>query len=460
MILRNVLDNSLRGDAMLHFAPRQPNLSHLANLLLDRHGDGDRPSKSPEELAALVERLRDAHFDWGRVSAADRGDVAWVLWDGPEPAADQQAFLENFLHWVETPWRRIQARRIASSWALAFDPARPSTQLVGDWLSVHAARLLEPWSDLADEFAIFSVTQGPAQLARSFLQSDETAEEFFERLGLSERALSGGLMLAVLGAAAELVEPRLARQPSLAARLMDLSLYRGAFRPQASGPSARHAQEVAAKLVEALLLPWQREEPAPALKTQLLDYLLRHYDDPRIDDACWRRARPAAKDIMRAWLNREALAGFFRVAADTKTADPALLRLKQKFWLANFDRIDDAWLATAPSGSAAPFGAPRAAARLVGCKPGHCALLLRIRGVTIAETSYADHEHVWLHGNELTPARHRGTHQTYPETYPAVSLQTGGDFSSSYGSNQGAAPRQRLQSFIERHTGIALRAPA
>jgi hypothetical protein len=448
MIFRDTLERSLRSRPALRFAPPPPTLTDVAGLLLERHGEGDGPRKSPEELEALLERLRVARFDWDSIRAADRFDVAWVLWDGPEPPAEHEAFLAAFLHWVETPWRRFQARRIAGSWVDGFDPRLKSIRVVGAWLAARASQLLDPWPGLAEELDIFSLERAPAKLAGIFLAAEESERACCDRVGLTDRTAAAGLRLEALGAAAALVQRRLVKRPGLAARLMELSLHQPAFQLGAASASrASRVRSIRVKLAEALLLPWQHDDPAEDVTEQILFYLLRHYGDPWLTDALWGDMRPLATSIMRRWFKKKAIASFFRLAG-RKTDSRTQTQLRQEFWMAYIDRIDDAWLVGGPQ-SFASMGFPEPGyGRLVGCRPDHCALLLKLGGMTIVETSHAQNERVWLADNELAPPLYHERSRSYCPTM----LTTGADFSSGYGCNDGRNWQERLHSFIERRT--------
>jgi hypothetical protein len=451
MIFRDTLEQSLHNRPALRFAPPPSVLGDVAELLLERHGESDGPRKSPAELAALLERLRLARFVWDSIRTADRYDIAWVLWDGPEPPAEHGAFLAAYLHWVETPWRRFQIRRIACAWVDGFDPRLMSIRNVGAWLAARASQLLEPWPQRAEECDIFSVERTPAKLAESFLAADESEQACFDRLGLGDTVASG-LRLEVLGAAAALVRRRLAKRPSLAARLMELSLHQPAFQPGAGAEERRsRVRAIRVKLAEALLLPWQQEDPAEDVIEQTLFYLLRDYGDPWLPNAIWSDVRPLATGIMRDWCKRTAIASFFRVAGRRKGDNRAQTQLRQEFWMAYADRIDEAWLIGGPQSFAA-LGIPEPGyGRLVGCRPEHCALLLKIGGMTIVETSDAQNERLWLADNELAPPLYHDHRRSY---CPSM-LTAGADFSSGFGCNDGANWQERLHSFIERHTGMS-----
>lgn len=454
-MLRSAVANTHADALPLRFVPPPLKAPDIARLLVERYGESILPRKPASALEALLRRLRLARYDWDKVDPSDRLDVVWVLWEGMIPPAEHEAFLRNFLLWVAVPWRRLQAGRLAASWAAAFDPNLKSIRVVGDWLARHAARLPDPWPRLAEEFEIFSVEGGPLALAEAFLAGEETASCFLERLALPARAAAGGILLEALAVAAARVEHLLAGEPRLAARLCALSLHGTAFRPDiAVGIATCRAGTIRIALAEALLLPWQRAAPPPEAKARILAFLLRHYGDARMNRAPWAEMRAPAVVIMRRWLIEETVATYFRLAAQTKSADRKQLAAREAFWTSCLDQIEDAWLLGSPR-SIAEFGPGGLAhGSLTGCRPGQSALLLRIGGMTVLEVSDSANESVWRHGNALAPPLYRRADQPY---WPAA-LANGADFSSAYRNKDNETWQQRLAGFIERHSGKRLAA--
>jgi hypothetical protein len=398
--------------------------------MVERYGDSPgAPRKSATALQALLRRLRQVHYDWDKVVLADRLDVVWVLWEGAAPPAEHEAFLRGFLHWVEMPWRRLQAARLAAAWTIAFDPGLKSMRLVSDWLARQAARLPEPWPGLAAKFEIFSLEKAPGALADSFLAGAETASRFFQRLRLPAGAAAGSLAIEVLAAAAAKVERRLAQEPRLAARLCDLALLGTAFRLDAAvGRAKRRARALRPALAEALLLPWQHEAPPPDVKATILAHLLRHYGDARVTPESWEEVQAPATALMRRWLTAETVAVYFRLVAQTKTTERKQLAEREEFWTSCLEQINDAWL-VAGRHSLAMLGPDQPAhGVLTGCRPDQSALLLGVGGMTILELSHEASESVWLPFNPLAPPLFRGADQPY---WPAA-LGSGADFSSAY----------------------------
>jgi len=445
MTLQETLEHSLRSASLPRFERSPAMVPEVAHSLIARYGDGDVPRKTAEELAALLRRVERSGFDWAKVGPADRLDVAWILWDGAKPPAEKEAFLRAFLDWIDTPWRKVQATRLAAVWANRFDPRARSIHSVADWLKERAAQLIEPWPLLAAEFDIFSCEEAPENLAAAFLAARERGKSSFRGLGLRGRAARGGLAWAALGATARRVEGRAADNPELALRLVDFAteLQR---EDRVVGAAARREVEIA--VAEAVLLPWHDAAPIEAIKERIIVYLAEHHGDVRTNAGIWSRVRPPARAILHDWLKRRTVATFFSIAGQTK-AGAAQLRARKEFWMARLDRIDDAWFVGA-SQSLAAFGGERlGCGRLAGAKPEQCAMILKMKGMTIVETSYDEFESVWLAGNSLAPPPdHRPNHYYWP-----ASFATGADFSSGYAKDGGEHWQERLTDFIEKHAG-------
>jgi len=102
-------------------------------------------------------------------------------------------------------------------------------------------------------------------------------------------------------------------------------------------------------LAEALLLPWVSSQPTDPIKHELMSFLLKHYNDPRIRKNLWHTVSNDATDVMIRWLNGRTLQVFFEILR--ATADQ-IWQYRQKFWTAYFERgyIDEAWVAMGSEG--------------------------------------------------------------------------------------------------------------
>jgi hypothetical protein len=411
--------------------------------LVERYGDGQQPRNSLAELQALLRRLRLVHYDWQRVADADRLDVAWVLWEGSQPPAEHEAFLFDFLAWLEEPQRRYQVARLALTWAAAFDPRLPSISTVASWLATRGDWLPEPWPRLATDFDIFSAGCGPRRTAEDFLFRDESVDAFFARLRLPLRALKGGMGLEILAAATAAFKEHGQAEPRLALRLCALARADGRLRFAKGAIITPRLAALSAAVADALLLPWQFRAAPDDVMRVVTAFLLEHYGDARVESTCWRDVQAPAAGIMRQWLTRESVAAYFRLARQARAGDAQRLGEREKFWSSNFASVDDAWLLTA-SGSRPGMGMERLArGHLGGCLPNQVALLLKVDGLTVLESSHDKSEIVWLEGNPLAPRLFQND-----QIYWLGSLASGADFSSAFGRDDGSTWQERLGQFI------------
>lgn len=102
------------------------------------------------------------------------------------------------------------------------------------------------------------------------------------------------------------------------------------------------------QLANSLLVPWHGIGAPEAIKTQLVNYFIRHYRDPRLLSPSnpghhWQGVSQKAVDTIRCWLAGDTLRGFMQILE--RTAD-SIWRYRQKFWMAYYDagHIEEAWL--------------------------------------------------------------------------------------------------------------------
>ena len=101
--------------------------------------------------------------------------------------------------------------------------------------------------------------------------------------------------------------------------------------------------------VESLLLPFLEREPDADIKTRISDYLLSHYNDPRLNRANWHGVSDDAMAVMMRWLVSATLEDFFRVVSEGSMGHPDADRMwpyRRAFWTAYLDGgyITDAWV--------------------------------------------------------------------------------------------------------------------
>lgn len=429
------------------FVPWAAKTPEIARRLVERYGEGQEPRKSADALQALLRRLRRVHYDWRQISDADRLDVAWVLWEGAPPPAEHEAFLFDFLAWLEAPQRRYQAARLALVWAAAFDPRLPSIRSVAAWLAAHQDLLPEPWPRLAADLDIFSIARAPRRIADAFFDCDDVADAFFARQRFPLRAVKGGLALETVAAAAAVVRECANADPRLALRLCALAAANKGLRGVDGAIVAPRLATIRAMVAEALLLPWEFPAPPREVKRAIATFLLELYGDVRVASAHWRGLdAPAA--TMRRWLTEETVIAYFASVRRAKAVDRDRLAEREQFWLANLGHVDDAWLLAGPANRSSTAIERLARGRLGGCRPDQVALLLKIGRLTILEASHEKSEIVWLDTNSFAPPLFRSEH----EIYWLGALSRSADFSSAFGQRDNSTWQERLTRFIALHT--------
>jgi hypothetical protein len=420
----------------------------IARKMVERYGASLAARKPASALEALLRRLRRARYDRDKIAPSDRLDVVFVLWESATPPAEHPEFLARFLDWVATPWRRLQAARLAACWAAAFDPRLTSIRTVAAFLARHAEHLPEPWPRLAAKFSIFSVEQAPEALAEACLAEGEPISSALSRLRLPDAAATGGLALETLAVAAMRVEQGVAADDWLAERLCGLARHGEGLLPDViGGRLIPRAGVVRRAVAEALLLAWQGAESPQAVKTPALAFLLRHYGDPRITRHPWGELRAPAASIMRRWATEASVTLYFQLLARTPSVDRAALAERAQFWRSRLGQIDDAWLVCGPRHRAALGPDQPAHGALAGCRPDQSALILRLGPLTIVEASHAASESIWLAGNPFAPRSYQPPEQPY---WPAA-LAKSADFASAVGTKGGRSWQERLADFVARH---------
>ena len=102
------------------------------------------------------------------------------------------------------------------------------------------------------------------------------------------------------------------------------------------------------QLANALLVPWHGIGAPEPIKTQLVNFFVKHYRDPRLlgpgnSGHQWQGVSQKAIDTIRRWLAGDTLRGFMQILE--RTAD-SIWRYRQKFWMAYYDaeHIEEVWL--------------------------------------------------------------------------------------------------------------------
>lgn len=170
-----------------------------------------------------------------------------------------------------------------------------------------------------------------------------------------------------------------------------------------------------AEVAQALLCPFIRRSPQPDAKKELQSFFLRHFRDPRLPSGKhrWSGVPGDAKRVMIKWLVEQGLADFFALVEES--AYDHHWRYREAFWKAFLEEglIDDIWFVLGANAKAmlrnisSDPEAMATTAQLRGAKSDQSVLLMRIRGVTIAEWSHEGSCHLWREGVAGAPVLYR-----------------------------------------------------
>ncbi|MDW8479135.1 MAG: EH signature domain-containing protein [Xanthomonadales bacterium] len=208
-------------------------------------------------------------------------------------------------------------------------------------------------------------------------------------------------------------------------------------------------------LATAALEPFLNLNPSDETKRALAAFLCRTIGHPILHSSAWYDIDSQLRDVLLRWLVQTSFEDFFRLV-DRTAGNPEHWVARRNFWYSYLKNnlIDDAWLILGPAASARLD--PRGRANLnagslrrgAGTDSTHSALLLKIRGITIAEFSHNRKCRIWLRGNRAAP-------KLYEREYDYASLTDGCNEEIPHYGSQNYRWQARISSIIEEHTGIA-----
>lgn len=385
----------------------RPLLAHVDDRLHRRFADILPRPPGPLDLdeAEAAFRAALAGGDWSALSARHWRQAPWLLWRGEPWLAGEAEFLRRLEG--RSRGRARAVKRLIEVYLREFQPEREGMAALAGLLARLLAdpalpATLREWRDRHARYALFDPAVAPAALARLVLAA-EPGQAPLRRL--AEAGLAGALALGGLGRAAYRAALEEAAGETAVAALLRWSAGRhGLFYP-AERP----------RLAAALLDPWRRRPPPPALRERVQPFLLRHYGDPRREPERWRGVAEAQVAVLLGWLADQTLERFFqlldRMAAEGVDTAPDWV-WRRRFWEAYRRRgaVQGVWLALGPRArevAARAGGPPLLTGRLQGFAPGHSILLLQLEGLIVAEQNPLGRCYLWRPDNPHAPRLYR-----------------------------------------------------
>lgn len=452
MSLREALETeSARLRAQARPALPRPKLDDEVKRVCARFSDGGKPP-GPADLERLLREFREATAAnaLDQFSKREWKQVCWGMFAPPEPLAERTAFLDALLVRLWDGPSRSLCRTLISVYLAQFDPASRSMQRIARALADLAPRWDWPWAERQQRFHLFEPDKAATELGRHCAAPGASLEAKLEEAGIKGIARFGGMEAAAFRAGLRQLQHTLESRPGAESRpQMErvLAWYEKAL--SEGGTLAFQAQ--GPLLAKALLLPWQYRAPEDALRERITEFLLKHFKDPRIHPQNWLKVPEEATAVLRRWLTRIALEQFFEVVDHVAEANQWMYR--RPFWMSYFKRgaIDEAWVVFGPEArrfaksvwkDASGFG-------LIG-KPrlaGHCIILMRIGGLTVAEISFMGRCRIWKDGNKTAP-------RLYRKTYTVPELEENPDFAQVHASSWTYSWQRDVAGFIKSCTNL------
>jgi len=432
---------------------------------------------TPPPVEAIGKRLRQAYararahgYKW--LSMGEIRKLPYAYWLPPEPALYE---IDGAL--VKRYWgTEIQAAidsgpRRTKRWLTPLfftycEAFLPANEAFRDFARRFAAILPKCEGAFAahlnamqKEVAFFTPSQVPSKLGRHLMNHPRPLEEAFESLllwpGFVDTPLGEATFSDVLGFGPEQFSDR-----TVIERVIVWARRLGA-------PVSKSANRVA--FADALLKPWVKRTPPDRVKSELAEFFVSVYGDPRLADNRqyqWKGVSSQALNVIMTWLAGDTLRVFMRVLE--KTADD-IWRYRQKFWMAYYDagHIQEAWLAL--GAEAARYAKRMQAdqlkleyAKLEGpVAQNQSVLLLKIGGIVFTE---------WSHNGSLRAYEEDDANSPdlffYRTTYHGAKLRDALSMDFHDGMNlnpelrhmhsAGGTWQRKARDFIRQHTGISL----
>ncbi len=370
-----ILEANKRLGTLIGEAPKRPGPSKLL-----------RPA---EDLDHISLRIAVALERGKPLGGRDLLHAPWCIWATVYPLSRKPGLVEALLERILEAGRRAVYRALAAAWFHSFKPGGPCLPLAAAFLKERADELGRPWKEAQGALNIFDAEAGQEAIVEAAMQAGCTPDDILIQAGFRPRLPPGGYRERLYRLGLERIERETNAGPY--ERLNTL-------RRWACADGKVRFEALKGIAVRAVLDPVSGETPDERLRDARLDFVLQLMRDPRWRPEEWSEC-PKAAALARRWLAGQALRLFFAALEEGERKDRRRM-YRRAFWDA-LDRrgyIDDAWVVLESEGASAArrlFGQNAGFGRFEGFQPGHCVLLLSVRGLTIAEWSHNNPCSIW-----------------------------------------------------------------
>ncbi len=232
------------------------------------------------------------------------------------------------------------------------------------------------------------------------------------------------------------------------------------FESEAQQNKLRHPG-LRVKIAEALLLPFADQNPKTAIGESIREFLIKHFQDPRIRLNSWQGVDERALVVIRRWLVDSTLEDFFAVVRQGSEIDEDADRMwpyREAFWRAYLNKgaISEAWVVLGDAivrrgrkfleGQSGAYGKLQTGANT---KPSHAVLILRIEELVISEWSHTGKWRLWHDDNPNAPKLYKSGSR-----YSRKELVTSADYEGAHHGAKWGGWQQQLADKITEWTGV------
>jgi hypothetical protein len=407
----------------------------------------DLPQIDLDALAGVVREISRTNR-WDELDSKQLWHLPACLWSTTQPLAADASLIREYLRTLADRRSRVATKHLIFHYLLRFEPGAEDREVIGSHLANAVQNWEWDWKRRHGRYGLFDARRGPRNVAQQAL-NDAQPRTVLNDAGLSGTLAASRYALACFQEAASQVQEGLPRrlERDLIRRLVELI---------GEDSNGKFGMPRAGKyFADAVLTPWQLNDPPEELRDYIRATLLKFLSDPRVQPEEWNAVNSHAKAVMFRWLARASLDQFLAVV--DQTAPGHQWDNRRAFWSAYIDRdyVSDSWVAFAPNGAARArelarerddagmlsFGALRGAAA------DQAVLLLRIGDLVIADWTHNGSLRIWRNADPQAPKVHE-----HERRYQATELRT----VCGYSKRHVPGWQQSAESFIRTHTGIRL----
>lgn len=464
--LREIL--SFFSAAAILAPPRKPD--HLQNAAIEvRRELGNLTPKQPTrfdlaETHAAISHLLGAGQSLADLPIRHLKRAPWVMFDSlddhHEPLAEQRDYLSVYLAELSERASNLGIMSLATVFLRYYPEGKPyfeplRRQII-DLLPMATGPRARSLRQRSDEYGFYE--EGGAAVLGAALTASDNPAQLLEDAGLTGILAERGFIESAIRKFLSNLQYDLSKDAVTSARLSTLLAFLAA-----SGGKSHQVRYpgLRAELADALLLPFDSRAPSPEVRELIRNFVVKHYDDPRIKLALWQGVDDRSLAVVRRWLVDSTLEDFFRVVREGSQYDDDADRMwpyREAFWRAYLKKgvITEAWvvLGYVIARSARRFlegheGAYGKLSQGGGAKATHAVLILRIGDLVITEWSHTGKYRVWHEDNQSAPKFYKSK-----LPYSRNELVTNPDFDGSHHGAQNGNWQSNLATRIAEWTGV------